>query len=124
MCELRRGIEISLAECRSPAAAPVLYDRHYESERLQHCHRCNAYVRFVIAHEGVVPKNDFAALLFKNATRRRVYPLREPLVEPFTCVMGQRTSCGDSDCFLHRDARGLEPDKAIRQPRQHTAELA
>ena len=55
------GIEVSLAKCRSAAAAPMFHERHFEAERFQHFHRCNADVRFVIPHKCVVPKNDFAA---------------------------------------------------------------
>ena len=55
------GIEVSLAKCRSSAAAPVFYERDFKAERFEHFHRCNADVRLVIPHKGVVPKNDLAA---------------------------------------------------------------
>ena len=61
LCEFCGGIEVSLAECRAPAAAPMFHERHFKSERFQHFHRCNADVRLVITHKGVVPKNDVAA---------------------------------------------------------------
>ena len=111
---------------------------NFESERFQHFHRGNADVRFVIPHKGVVPKNDFAAVLSRRsvtAVARSVIargggvtdPLQhvcKPFVEAFTCVMGQRASCGDSNCLLHCDARRLETEKPIRQPRHETAEFA
>ena len=57
------GIEVSLAKCRSPAAAPIFHERNFESKRFQHFHRCHADVRLVIPHKCVVPKNDLAAVL-------------------------------------------------------------
>ena len=59
--EFCRGIEVSLAECRASAAAAVFHERNFKSKRFEHFHRSNADVRLVIPHEGVVPKNDFAA---------------------------------------------------------------
>ena len=63
LCEFCGGIEVSLAKCRSTAAAAVLHERDFESERFKHFHRGNADVRFVIPHKCVVPENDGAALL-------------------------------------------------------------
>ena len=141
-CEFCGGIEVSLAECRSSAAAAIFYERNFESERFQHFHRGNADVRFVIPHKCVVPKNDVAAfeerrfvppacaleialpLLVASAAADAATMFRKPFVEAFSCVMGQRTSCGDSNCFLHCDARRLETEKPIRQPRHETAEFA
>ena len=60
--EFCRGIEVSLAERRATAAAAVFYERNFESERFEYFHRSHPDVRLVITHEGVVPKNDFAAL--------------------------------------------------------------
>ena len=60
--ELRCGIEVSLAECGATAAAAVFYERDFESKRFEYFHRSNADVRLVITHEGVVPKDDLAAL--------------------------------------------------------------
>ena len=62
-CEFCGGIEVSLAKCRSPAAAPIFYERNFESKRFEYFHRGNADVRLVIPHKCVVPKNDFAAVL-------------------------------------------------------------
>ena len=61
------GIEVSLAECRATAAAAIFHERHFESERFEYFHRCNADVRFVIPHKCVVPKNDVAAVLVCDA---------------------------------------------------------
>ena len=55
------GIEVSLAKCRSAAAAPVFYERNFESKRFEYFHGGDPNVRFVIPHKCVVPKNDFAA---------------------------------------------------------------
>ena len=60
--EFRGGIEVSLAKCRATAAAAIFHERHFEAERFQHFHRCNADVRFVVPHKCVVPKNDVAAV--------------------------------------------------------------
>ena len=45
-----------------PQQRRCLHERHFEAERFQHFHRCNADVRFVIPHKCVVPKNDGAAV--------------------------------------------------------------
>ena len=55
------GIEVSLAKCRSSAAAPMFHERNFESKRFQYFHRSNTDVRLVIPHKGVVPKDNFAA---------------------------------------------------------------
>ena len=60
--EFRRGLEVSLAECRATAATAMFHERNFESERLQHFHGSDSDVRLVISHEGVVPKNDLAAV--------------------------------------------------------------
>jgi hypothetical protein len=62
-CQFCGGIEVSLAECRATAAAAVFYERNFESERFEYFHGSHADVRFVITHEGVVPKDDLAAIL-------------------------------------------------------------
>src|SRR6266478_8910341 len=61
-------IEISLTKCRSPAAAPIFRKRNFEPERFQHSYRSKADVRFVIAHKGIVPEDDFA----ESGERRRL----------------------------------------------------
>jgi hypothetical protein len=61
--EYRRGIEVSLGECRPPAAPTVLHEGNFESERLEDFHRGNANVRFMVPDKCVVPKNDLAAVL-------------------------------------------------------------
>ena len=61
--ELCCGTEVSLTECRSTAAAPAFYERHFKAECFQHFDRGNADVRLVITHESVVPKNDATASL-------------------------------------------------------------
>jgi hypothetical protein len=157
--EFCRGIKISLAECRSAAAAPLLQERDFESERFEYFHCGNADVRFVIAHKRVVPENDFASSgergrLARCVTRlaghiescnflelrnpsigfwrgaknsgrgaRAPQTFREPFVEAFICVLGQRSVSGDSNGFLHCNAHGLGIEKSIRQPRHETAEF-
>ena len=61
--ELRCRIEISLTERRSSAAASLFCQRNLEAKRFQHFHRSDSDMRLVIAHEGVVPEDHFAALL-------------------------------------------------------------
>ena len=104
--EFRCGIEITDTECWSSAAAPIFYKRNLEPERFQDSHRSDADMRFVIAHKGVVPEDDMAALLlYRPSTcyavpqlrRRRMSALRrsrtaaavfrKPFVEAFACVM-------------------------------------
>ena len=53
-----RGIEISLAKCRAPAALPIFYKGDLESERFKDFDRSDSNVRFVIAHKRVIPKDD------------------------------------------------------------------
>ena len=43
------GIEVSLAECGTTAAAAVFYERNFESERFEHFHGSYAEVRLVSA---------------------------------------------------------------------------
>src|SRR6266404_3669886 len=135
-------IEIPLAKCRSSAAAPMFHERHFKSERFQYFHSGHPDVRLVIPHEGVVPKNDCASVpkerrfvtagaiwrspFLVGGVRRGGRPTMsaKPFVEAFTCIMGQRPSSGDFNCFLHGDARRLETEKPIRQPWHETAEFA
>src|SRR5439155_14795156 len=139
--DVRRGIEISLAKRRSSTAAPVLCERNLESESFQHCDRGNSDVRFVVTHKRVVPKNDGASLLSLRSTsavvaargdRRRAAGVgdpgystfREPLIESFACIMGEGTSCGYSNRFLHRDTDGPVINNAVCQRRHRAADLA
>ena len=62
-CEFRGGVEIPLAKRRASAAAPILYERDFESEGSQNLDRSDADVRFVITYKCVVPEDDAAALL-------------------------------------------------------------
>ena len=122
------GIEVSLAECGATAAATVFYERNFESERFEHFHGSDADVRFVIAHKRVVPKDHGATAVaagvdrgssagvtapgYSGGVRRGGRPTMsaKPFVEAFTCVMGQRASCGDSDCFLRAEAGSLQDE--------------
>ena len=112
--EFRGGVEVSLAERRASAAAPIFYERDFESERFQNFHRSDADVRFVVAHKGVVPKDDMAAGRDAaprrpvGAERRPYHVLFKPFVEALVGVMGQRTLCRDPKRFLHCDAHGFE----------------
>ena len=67
--DFRRDIEISLTECWTSAAAAILYERNFETERFQHFHRGDADVRLVVADECVVPKNDGASLVAAGVDR-------------------------------------------------------
>ncbi len=40
----------------------ILRERDFKAERFEHFHRRDTDVRLVIAHEGVIPQNDFASL--------------------------------------------------------------
>src|SRR4029450_10877686 len=115
-------IEASLAKCGATAAAAVFYERNFESQRFEYFHGSHADVRFVITHKGVVPKDDFAAVLkerrFVTAgaiwrspflvggvrSGGRPTMSAKPFVEALTCVMRQGTLSGDSNCFFHCDA--------------------
>jgi hypothetical protein len=96
--EFRCGIEIPHAERWSSAAAPIFYKRNLEPERFQDSHRSDADMRFVIAHESVVPEEDVAArVVAVIGDRGRVIVagviapgysvLRKPFIEAFACVM-------------------------------------
>ena len=53
------GIEISLTECRSSAASSFLHEGNFKPEGFEHFHRGDSDMRLVVAHEGVVPENNF-----------------------------------------------------------------
>src|SRR5207249_3199878 len=115
-CEFRSGVEISDAECWSSAALPIFCERNLESECFQNFHSGHANMRFVITHKCVVPKDDRAALLLRRSmsavvagvTARGSSVLREPFVESFVCVMGQRSLRGDSKRRFHQSAQRLK----------------
>src|SRR5206468_9708553 len=112
-CEHRGGVEISLTEGRASAAAPVFYERNFESERFQNLNRSDSDVRFVITHKSVVPKDDIAFARDAaprrpvGAKRRAYHVFHKPIIEAFGCVTGQGTFCGDPNCFLHCEAHGF-----------------
>src|SRR5438477_506746 len=49
--------EVSLAKCRSAAAAPAFYERDFESERFEYLHGSNARFTFD-GHSGVQPLQE------------------------------------------------------------------
>ena len=63
LCELCSGIEISLTERRTSAAASIFRKRDLKAKRFQYFHCGDPDVRLVIAHEGVIPQDDFASFL-------------------------------------------------------------
>src|SRR6266436_2781623 len=79
-------IEISLTKWRSPAAAPIFRKRNFEPERFQHFYGSKADVRFVIAHKGIVPEDDFAfvvaAIGDRGSPRRSRHPRRAGVSDP------------------------------------------
>ena len=95
--ELRCGIEISLAECGTAATLAIFRKRNFKPERFQNFYRSDSDVRFVVAHECIIPKNDFAsgrdaALRRPDIAARCPYPSPlKPAIEPFARVMWQRT---------------------------------
>ena len=78
-------IEISLTKWRSPAAAPIFYEHNLKPERLQHFYCCDADVRFVIAHKGIVPQDDFATSGERGRLVRCVTRLAEHSKQRDTC---------------------------------------
>src|SRR5437763_13197186 len=124
-CEFRSGVEISDAECWSSAALSNFCERNLESECFQNFHSGHANMWFVITHKCVVPKDDRAALSLRRSmsavvaavagrgslagvTARGSSVLREPFVESFACVMGQRSLRGDSKRRFHQSAQRLK----------------
>lgn len=56
-----RGIEISLTERRTSATLSIFRQRHFKPKRFEHFHCGFSNVRFMIAHERVVPENELAS---------------------------------------------------------------
>src|SRR5947208_12708660 len=55
------GSKIPLTKRRSSTAAAIFRERNLKPQRFQHFHCGDSDVRFVIAHECVVPEDDRAA---------------------------------------------------------------
>ena len=97
--EFCSSVEISLTESWPSAAASFFRERHVEPQNPQHFHRGDSDMWFVVPHEGIVPQNNFATLLGRDAALRRpvgaarrpYQPFFKPFIESFRCVMWQRT---------------------------------
>ena len=106
--ELRCGIEISLAECRTATALAIFRKRNFKPERFQNFYRSDSDVRFVVAHECIIPKNDFAsgrdaALQCPDIAARCPYLSScKPAIESFVRVLRQRTPSGNTERFFHK----------------------
>jgi hypothetical protein len=91
--------QVALTESGASAAFAAFDQRDREPKRLQHLDRGDADMRLVIAHERIVPENDFAtfgrvgALRRPDAAARRPY-LMKPAIEPLPGVMRQRPFVG------------------------------
>src|SRR4029077_12819613 len=107
--DFRRGVEISLTKRWSSTASPVRCERNLEPESFQQRDRGNSDVWFVVTHKRVVPKNDGTfgretALRRSVGAPRQPYDvLHKPFVETFLSIIGQGTSRGNSNRFLHGD---------------------
>src|SRR5207245_7687143 len=101
--ELRCGIEISLAECRTATALAIFRKRNFKPERFQHFHRSHSDVRFVITHERIIPEDDLAsgrdaALRRPDIAARCPYLSScKPAIESFVRVLRQRTPSGNAE---------------------------
>src|SRR4029077_4692807 len=139
--DFRRGVEISLTKRWSSTASPVLCERNLEPESFQQRDRGNSDVWFVVTHKRVVPKNDGVSLLSQRPMNAVVAAggdrggvagfgdpgystFRKPLIESFACIMGQGTSRGYSNRFLHRDTDGPVIENSVCQRRHETSDLA
>ena len=88
------GAQVALAEGGASTASAVGEQPHGEPGRLQHRHRSLPDVGLMVAHKGVVPKNDFPT----RAGMRR--PARKPVVKPLSSVRGQGAFSGQTKQFL------------------------
>src|SRR5436190_19462843 len=106
--ELRCGIEISLAECGTAATLAIFRKRNFKPERFQNFYRSDSDVRFVIAHERIIPEDDFAsgrdaALRHSDIAARCPYlSSRKPAIKSFPRVMWQRAFRGNAERFFHK----------------------
>src|SRR5438874_12919259 len=61
--KLRCGVEISLAKCRPPTTRSPPRERNFQAKCFQHLYRRLPDMRFVVADECIVPKNDLATVV-------------------------------------------------------------
>ena len=87
--ELRCHIEISLAECGTATASPILWKRNFKTERFQHFHCGYPDLWFVITHERVVPQNHFSSLPVGRDSVEPTNPFLKPAIESFVRVVRQ-----------------------------------
>src|SRR5882724_2864209 len=59
-CEFCSAFKIAHTKRRATTATSVFHERYFEPKGFQHFDGGDSDVRFVIAHEGVVPEDDFA----------------------------------------------------------------
>src|SRR5439155_26564273 len=114
------GIEISLTECRTAAAMPLLHEGNFKAKCFEHFHRGDSDMRLVIAHEGVVPEDDFASIAAVSAPGHSMSS--KPAIESFARVMRQGTSSGQAEHFLHRHAQRPEIQRCIRKRWDHATD--
>src|SRR5207302_6551266 len=122
-----------LAERRSAATFAILEQLDFESERFEHSDRRNTDVRLVVAHKCVVPKNNAASSIAAVCDRRIIRPTLierrysaffKPAIEPFACVMRQRTLCRNTERFFHQRADRFKISNCICESRRRAAESA
>src|SRR3977135_1028902 len=69
---LGSSFEIALTESRTAAAFPAFDERDFVTKSFEDFDRGDADVRFVVTDEGVVPKDDLAAIPVAAVCDRRV----------------------------------------------------
>src|SRR5438552_5251743 len=122
--KFRCGIEISLAKRRPPTTLSSPCERNFQAECFQHLYRCLPDMRFVVANEGVVPQNDFAAFFVAGVSDPgySILLLRKPTIKALRGIAQQCTVCGKSDGFFHQNAQRREFESRVRQPRHDTTD--
>src|SRR6266404_2028198 len=137
---LCRRIEVSLTKCWPPTTFAISEQLDFEAERFEHLHRCNTDVRLVITHKGVVPENDFAAVVAgvgdPGGPARCRHPRRagitdpgynvsrEPAIESFTRVMWHRALRRNPECHLHKSANRCKIDNRVCQSWHYASDSA
>src|SRR5919204_6455692 len=130
LAELRGVIEISLTERRPTTALSIFHQLNFESDRFQQFYGGDTDVRLMIPGEGVVPKNDFAALGRTRAVasgrqqRAAFQVFLKPTIEALVRIMGERAFSRDAEHPLHHAAQRLEIECRVRESWHYTAEPA
>ena len=87
----RGFVEVALAEGGPSATFAQCRQHDFKARGFEHLDGGHADMRFVIAHERVVPKHDPAAKV-----AGRVLAFGKPMIKPLPRKLRQRTSVGDA----------------------------